>query len=281
MLAPLLASSCLPSAHGVAVWSRYHSAQRHKDITRTHCQPSSPASRCWCPPTNKMNACDTASVTPPHPSPRPRPTRCQAMQSATSATGAATASASDQAAATTLRAHRSARIVQPCRRASTQLAPAAPPAVAAAQTGEPLCRLCLSLAMALPGLRPLGHVWLQFMIVCCVWQHAAFEWWRAAYTGSSQRQSACSDSAAPPWQTTARLTGDGTRPQQQLQQQQPQKARRDGFTSHAHECTHANTRAHAVCLAPAPARPPRAAAAAPPCSGRACTCHQGWRGAPR
>jgi hypothetical protein len=33
-------------------------------------------------------------------------------------------------------------------------------------TGDPLCRLCLSFAMALPGLRPLGHVWLQFMIVC-------------------------------------------------------------------------------------------------------------------
>lgn len=33
-------------------------------------------------------------------------------------------------------------------------------------TGDPLCRLCLSLAMALPGLRPLGHVWAQFMMVC-------------------------------------------------------------------------------------------------------------------
>jgi hypothetical protein len=33
-------------------------------------------------------------------------------------------------------------------------------------TGDPLCRLCFNLAMALPGLRPLGQVWAQFMMVC-------------------------------------------------------------------------------------------------------------------
>lgn len=56
--------------------------------------------------------------------------------------------------------------VLPAQQLLLRLPPLPPPPLLLLHTGDPLWRLCFSLAMALPGLRPLGQVWLQFMMVC-------------------------------------------------------------------------------------------------------------------